>query len=54
MKMVFTNTSQFILNSGLKDNRTTIEKISKGEEWILDYKLLDSNGNPLSNNASLL
>jgi hypothetical protein len=32
-----------ILNSGLRDNRTMIKNMSEGEEWILDYTILNEN-----------
>ena len=50
LKMSFYNTSQFVLNSGLKDNRTTIKNISAGEEWILDYSILDEKGSKVNIN----
>jgi hypothetical protein len=49
MKMSFCNEHQFILNSGIRDNRTIIENMPKDEEWILDYEIVDSTGQPIDN-----
>ena len=35
MKMSFYNGHQFILNSGIRDNRTLIENMPQEEEWII-------------------
>jgi hypothetical protein len=49
MKMSFYNDHQFILNSGIRDNRTIIENMPKDEEWILDYEIVDSTGKTIDN-----
>jgi hypothetical protein len=48
MKMTFYLGSQFVLNSGIRDNRTTIENMNQGEEWVLDCIIKDSTGEPVS------
>jgi hypothetical protein len=48
MKMVYNNSNQFVLNSGIKDNRTTIGEMPKNEQWVLDYKILDSSGDEVN------
>jgi hypothetical protein len=47
MKMSFNNTNEFVLNSGIRDNRTMIGNMPEGEEWILDCKILSDAGIPL-------
>lgn len=49
MKLDLKNSNQFVLNSGIRDNRTVIQNIAEGEKWILDYKILDSSGEDVSN-----
>ena len=49
MKITTQRTDQFILNSGIQDNRSLIKNITKGEEWVLDYEVLDSSGNITNN-----
>lgn len=49
MKMEFYNNQQFVLNSGIRDNRTMIQNMPAGEEWVLDYKIVDANGNDANN-----
>ena len=44
MKMSFFNTSQFALNSGIRDNRSLISEMPKNEEWVLDYKIVNNVG----------
>jgi hypothetical protein len=44
MKMSFNNTDEFVLNSGIRDNRTMIENMPEGEEWVLDCKIVDKLG----------
>lgn len=44
MHMKFFNTDQFVLNSSIMDNRTTIGNMSKGEEWVLDCTILNRFG----------
>ena len=34
---------QSLLNSCIKDNRTLIGEITKGDKWVLDYKILPKN-----------
>lgn len=43
MELSFSNADTFILNSGIRDNRTLIKNIQEGEEWVLDYKIVDKN-----------
>ena len=33
-----------MLNSGIRDNRSMIKNMSKDEEWVLDYKIVDATG----------
>jgi hypothetical protein len=40
---ITTSGNSAILNSGLRDNRTMIKNMPEGEEWILDYIILDEN-----------
>lgn len=47
MKMSFNNANEFVLNSGIRDNRTMIGDMPEGEEWVLDCKILNSVGIPL-------
>ena len=44
MKISLFDKNQFVLNSGIKDNRIIIENIPIGEEWILDYNIVNSMG----------
>ena len=50
MKMSFYNNNQFILNSGVRDNRTMIGEMPLNEEWVLDYRIVDSAG--ITNNEA--
>lgn len=45
LKMSFKDSNQFVLNSGIRDNRTTIGNMPEGEEWVLDYRIVDEHGN---------
>ena len=40
--MTFNNNNQYVLNSGIMDNRTMIGYMDEGEEWVLDYKIVNS------------
>ena len=44
--------NQFLLNSGIKDNRALIENMPEQEEWVLDYKILNASGSPYNDNFS--
>ena len=44
MEMEFFNAEQFVLNTGIKDNRTMIGNMPKDEEWILDYEIYGEDG----------
>lgn len=44
MRMDFKSSGQFVLNSCIKDNRTVIKNIPIGEEWVLDYTILNDSG----------
>lgn len=48
MKMSFNNANEFVLNSGIRDNRTMIENMPEGEEWVLDCKIVDNLGRELA------
>lgn len=50
MKLLFKKNNQFVLNSSIYDNRSMIKNMPKDEEWVLDYKIVDSVGNPCSSN----
>lgn len=50
MKLSFSNPNTFVLNSGIRDNRSLIKNIQEGEEWVLDYKIVDKTGT-VANNA---
>ena len=50
LKMEFKQANQFVLNSGIRDNRTTISNMPEGEEWVFDYKIVDVNNNDVSEN----
>lgn len=43
MKLEFKADNQFVLNSGIRDNRSMIKNMPVGEEWVLDYKIVDKN-----------
>jgi hypothetical protein len=49
MKLEFKQVGQFVLNSGIKDNRTSIKNMPKNEEWVLDYKIVNSSNEPVNN-----
>jgi hypothetical protein len=42
MKLEFFDNNQFVLNSGIRDNRTVIQNMPVGEEWVLDCKIVNS------------
>ena len=44
MKMELFTEDSFILNSGIRDNRTTIKNMPEGEEWVLDCKIVNDWG----------
>ena len=44
MEMTFSNSNQFVLNSGPCENRTMIGNMPANDEWVLDYKILTSSG----------
>ena len=44
---------QFVLNSGPYDSRTTIGNMPKDEKWVLDYRIIDANGNPVDNDFNI-
>jgi hypothetical protein len=48
MKMSFNNANEFVLNSGIRDNRTMIGNMPEGEEWVLDCKIVDKLGGELT------
>ena len=48
MKMTFFGNTQFVLNSGLKDNRSRIGNLAEGEEWVIDYQAVDAENNEVS------
>lgn len=48
MKMSFNNANEFVLNSGIRDNRTMIGNMPEGEEWVLDCKIVDNLGRELT------
>ena len=52
MKLDLKHENQFILNSGIRDNRTVIQNIAEGDKWVLDYKILDDEGDDVSGNFS--
>jgi hypothetical protein len=43
------NTDQFVINSGVRDNRSIIQNMPEGEEWVLDYKIVDHKGRQVNN-----
>jgi hypothetical protein len=51
MKLEFGSETQFVLNSGIRDNRSSIKNIPKGEEWILDVEILDEQGKAVTGNT---
>jgi hypothetical protein len=53
IEVKFTKNDQFVLNSGLRDNRTTIMNLPKNKELVLDCNILDSAGKPLTDNNRL-
>lgn len=50
LKMLFFNNDQFVLNSGIRDNRTLVAEMPKNEKWVLDYKIVNDIGNPIEGN----
>jgi hypothetical protein len=48
MKMSFYDNTQFVLNSGIKDNRTMIKNMLEKEEWVLDYQIIKSDGSSIA------
>ena len=48
LKMEFKQANQFVLNSGIRDNRTIIGNMPPDEEWVLDYKIVDANNKDIS------
>jgi hypothetical protein len=49
--MEFKANNQFVLNSGIRDNRTMIKNMPKDEEWVLDYKIVDATGKQVLDSA---
>ena len=48
MKIEFKANNQFVLNSGIRDNRSIIKNMPVGEEWVLDYKIVDKNNDDVT------
>ena len=53
MKLSFGEANSLVLNSGPRDNRTSIGRIEDGEEWALVYKAYDKSGNSVTLNFDL-
>ena len=51
MKLGFNSKTQFALNSGMRDNRSSIKNMPKGEEWILDVEILNEQGETVTNST---
>ena len=53
LKTIFPNKTQLdtpiLLNTGFYDNRIVIGNISKGEQWCLEYEILNENGAKINN-----
>ena len=48
MYMNFFDESQFVLNSGIIDNRSIIQNMPVGEDWILDCQILNNQGSDVT------
>ena len=49
LKVTFKNENQFLLNSGLRDNRSIIKNLTPGEQFVLDCEILGADGQSASN-----
>ena len=52
LKMSFSSDNQFVLNSGIRENRSVIGEMPEKEVWVLDYKIVDKDNNDKSDKFS--